>query len=149
MPDKPNRLKTVFQNLDRTFNGNWKDPYGQPLVHSNTYNISNDDKVIYRSTNKQDYEKTKLELQQNKYLQNRWVKANVDLSVTAFAGLSNIKLMYRDADLMDSFPEIGAAPSYGWRNASDGWRNATSTSTSTSPTTDDGSQKSETSYGIV
>lgn len=109
MPDKPNRLKTVFQNLDRTFNGNWKDPYGQPLVHSNTYNISNDDKVIYRSTNKQDYEKTKLELQQNKYLQNRWVKANVDLSVTAFAGLSNIKLMYRDADLMDSFPEIGAA----------------------------------------
>ena len=109
MPDKPNRLKTVFQNLDHTFNGNWKDPYGQPLVHSNTYNISNDDKVIYRSTNKQDYEKTKLELQQNKYLQNRWVKANVDLSVTAFAGLSNIKLMYRDADLMDSFPEIGAA----------------------------------------
>ena len=27
----------------------------------------------------------------------------------AFAGLSNIKLMYRDADLMDSYPEIGAA----------------------------------------
>ena len=31
------------------------------------------------------------------------------MSVTAFAGLNNIKLMYRDADLMDAFPEIGAA----------------------------------------
>ena len=33
MPDKPNRLKTVFQNLDRTFNGNWKDPYGSAVTH--------------------------------------------------------------------------------------------------------------------
>ena len=31
------------------------------------------------------------------------------MSVTAFAGLNNVKLMYRDADLMDAFPEIGAA----------------------------------------
>ena len=29
--------------------------------------------------------------------------------MSAFAGLSNVKLMYRDADLMDSYPEIGAA----------------------------------------
>ena len=66
--------------------------------------------VIYiRLIIKKDYVKTKLELQQNAYLQNRWRKANVDLSVQAYNGLNNIKLMYRDADLMDAFPEIGAA----------------------------------------
>ena len=48
-------------------------------------------------------------MQQNKYLSDRWVKANSNLSLSAFAGLSNVKLMYRDADLMDAFPEIGAA----------------------------------------
>lgn len=105
-----NKLKTVFQDLDHTFNGQWQDPYASNVTHNNSYVMNkSDDKVIYRTTDKDAYERTKLELQQNKYLQNRWYKANVDLSVTAFAGLSNIKLMYRDADLMDSFPEIGAA----------------------------------------
>ena len=71
--------------------------------------MSNASNVIYKTKNKEDYEKTKLELQQNAYLKERWFKANVDLSVSAFSGLNNLKLMYRDADLMDSFPEIGAA----------------------------------------
>ena len=66
-------------------------------------------KGIYKTDNEADYLKTKRELQQNAYLNQRWLKANTDLSVQAFAGLNNIKLMYRDADLMDAFPEIGAA----------------------------------------
>ena len=71
--------------------------------------MSGSNGVIYRTKDKGDYETKKLELQQDKYLKDRWVKANVDLSVTAYSGLNNIKLMYRDADLMDAFPEIGAA----------------------------------------
>ena len=48
--------------------------------------------------------KKKLELQQNAYLnQSVGLKANHDMSVQAFNGLNNVKLMYRDADLMDSF----------------------------------------------
>ena len=68
-----------------------------------------DKNVLYRTTDKKDYENKKLELQQNAYLKDRWIKANIDLSVTAFSGLNNVKLMYRDCDLMDAFPEIGAA----------------------------------------
>ena len=68
-----------------------------------------DKNVLYRTTDKKDYESKKLELQQNAYLKDRWIKANIDLSVTAFSGLNNVKLMYRDCDLMDAFPEIGAA----------------------------------------
>ena len=105
-----NKLLTVFQNLDRTINGTWDKAQ---TSHNNTYNMSDisDRKshVIYKASSKEDYEKTKLEMQQNTYLKDRWVKANVDLTVQAFNGLNNIKLMYRDADLMDAFPEIGAA----------------------------------------
>lgn len=102
-----NRVFTVFQNLDKAITGNWD----APQQHSNTYDMSSYDgnKVIYKASDKEDYQKTKLELQQNSFLNARWRKANVDLTVQAFNGLNNIKLMYRDAELMDSFPEIGAA----------------------------------------
>lgn len=100
---------TVFQALDKAITGNWN---AQDIAtpHINAYDMSGKgDEVIYKTNDKDDYLNKKLELQQNKFLKDRWVKANVNLSVTAYAGLNNIKLMYRDADLMDAFPEIGAA----------------------------------------
>lgn len=103
-----NNFNTVFQNLDKAITGDWGDDVSKR--HINTYNMSDrGEQILYKTTDKQDYERQKLELQQNAWLNDRWVKANVDLSVQAFAGLNNVKLMYRDADLMDSFPEIGAA----------------------------------------
>ena len=99
---------TIFQRLERALSNSWSSEQGS-IPHINSYDITGDKSVLYKTKDKGDYEKTKLELQQNNYLKNRWVKANVNLSVGAFAGLSNIKLMYRDAELMDAFPEIGAA----------------------------------------
>jgi hypothetical protein len=103
-----NKIFTVFQNLDKAISGNW-DMSGTVEKSSDLLSPSAEGSVLYKTQDKTDYMKTKLELQQNKYLSNRWQKANVDLSVQAFTGLNNVKLMYRDADLMDSFPEIGAA----------------------------------------
>lgn len=101
---------TVFQALDNAISGNWKSPTEPAIPHVNKYDMSNpDNTVIYRTSNKEDYLQKKLELQQDKFIRDRWVKANVNLSVSAYSGLNNIKLMYRDADLMDAFPEIGAA----------------------------------------
>ena len=102
------KKSTVFQALDKAISGNW----GQAdavTPHVNSYDLGNSKGIIYKTTNKDDYEQKKLELQQDKYLKDRWFKANVNLSVTAYSGLNNVKLMYRDADLMDAFPEIGAA----------------------------------------
>lgn len=98
---------TVFQQLDKAITGNWN-TQDTMARHINNYDMSGNS-VIYQTNDKDNYDKVKLELQQNKYLENRWVKANVDLNVSAYSGLNNVKLMYRDADLMDSFPEIGAA----------------------------------------
>ena len=103
------KKRTVFQALDSAISGNWGS-VASPTTHTNSYDMTSKvSNVIYKTTNKDDYEQKKLELQQNRFLKERWVKANVNMSVTAFAGLNNVKLMYRDADLMDAFPEIGAA----------------------------------------
>lgn len=102
-----NRLLTAFQKLDSAINGQW-DTY-KPQVHNNIYNVNAMDKVIYKADDKLDYAQKKLELQQNAYLKDKWIRTNRDLTIQAFSGLNNLKLMYRDADLMDAFPEIGAA----------------------------------------
>lgn len=100
-------LKTIFQGLDKAINGNWGKDEPQ---HNNTYNWANaSDQIIYKTTDKASFEKKKLESQQDAYLNYKWQKANTDLTVQAFSGLNKVRLMYMDADLMDSFPEIGAA----------------------------------------
>ena len=99
---------TVFQTLDSAINGKW-DKSASVQPHVNSYDLSKGGDILFKTNDKVEYAKTKLELQQNSYLKDRWVKANMDLSVQAFNGLNNLKLMYRDADLMDQFPEIGAA----------------------------------------
>lgn len=101
----PNRLTTTFQDLSRVFSGNWQSPSD---IMSTPATPAPDD-VVYTAKNPEDFAQKKLELQQNKYLQNRWTRVNQNLTMSAFAGLSNLKLMYRDCDLMDSYPEIGAA----------------------------------------
>lgn len=100
-----NRVKTIFQNLDKAISGGWRN---EPTKRSNSYNIPTSN-IIYKTDNKEDYESKKLELKQQKLLSSMWRKANFDLNAETLAGLTNVKLMYRDADLMDAFPEIGAA----------------------------------------
>ena len=99
------RLYTTFQNMSKIFNGAWNVSNGI----ANTQPTPQPDDVVYKTEDPAEYQAKMLELQQNKYLQNRWIRSNQNLSMSAFAGLSNVKLMYRDADLMDSYPEIGAA----------------------------------------
>ena len=103
---------TVFQALDKAISGNWSSPstsIAEPHINSYDLTPTGGNNVIYRTTDREDYLQKKLELQQDKYLKDRWVKTNVNLAVTAYSGLNNVKLMYRDGDLMDAFPEISAA----------------------------------------
>ena len=98
---------TTFQKLEKAITGNWGKI--EPHAHTNTYDISNGSDILFKTSDKDKYEQAKLELGQNKYVKDMWRKANVNLTVSAFSNLNYIQLMYRDADLMDAFPEIGAA----------------------------------------
>lgn len=103
-----NNNKTVFQNLGRVLfgvNQNQEQP-----KQVNTYNINpQNNPVIYTSDNKEDADRKALELKQQRLLSQQWVKAGLDNAQMSIGNLQYTELMYRDADIMDGWPEIGSA----------------------------------------
>lgn len=93
--------KTVFQTLG---------PVVNPQSVSPEYMKGGDTStVLYRTNDREQYEKKLLQYRQQKYLSWTWQKAGNDVAMQSLAGYNAVKLMYRDADLMDGMPEIGAA----------------------------------------
>ena len=98
---------TIFQRLQKVLsNGST-----QKNFMSNNYNIvsPNNSDVIATASSKAEYDKKVLQAKQQALLGKQWIKANYDITNQSLAGLNDVRLMYRDADLMDAFPEIGAA----------------------------------------
>ena len=98
---------TVFQRLQKVLsNGSTQKNY-----MTNNYDIisPNNSNVIATANSKEDYERKLLQAKQQALLGKQWIKANYDITNQSLAGLNDVRLMYRDADLMDAFPEIGAA----------------------------------------
>ncbi len=94
-----------FSNLNDVLLGN---TVPDKFKRTTTYNI-NSNPVIYSTDNKEEYEAKKLQLKQEKLLAYQWIKAGYDNTQDALAGLSQIKVMYRDADLMCSDTYIASA----------------------------------------
>ena len=67
------------------------------------------DTVLYSTTDKDDYDRKLQQVRQQKLLSYQWVKAGADTQMENLKNYTAVKLMYRDADLMDGMPEIGAA----------------------------------------
>ena len=104
--------RTIFQSLSKVIGGGSGTispmPSSTKTVH--TYNINPNNDIIFTTKNKEEFESKKLQAQQEKLLAMQWYKAGVDLAATSTESLTNIQLMYRDADLMEvSTPEIGTA----------------------------------------
>lgn len=105
-----NNNYTVFQRLDKVL-GNDGLMSRQAPTRVNSYDVTraagND--ILYATNNKEDYDTKKLELRQDAYLANQWYKSSIDLSANNATTIAPVQLMYRDADLMDTFPEINKA----------------------------------------
>ena len=101
-----NNLYTVFQRLGSVFAG---DAIRTDFMKdSNVYQIKHND-VIDTAQSQEEYQMKKLQAKQQTLLAKQWKKAAYDINNQTLAGLNEIKLMYRDSDLMDGFPEIGTA----------------------------------------
>ena len=96
-----NNFSTIFQRLQRTINGN-------TLNNTNTYHIKHND-IIDTASNAEEYQMKVLQAKQQSLLAKQWVKANYDISNQTLAGLNDVRLMLRESDIMDGFPEIGTA----------------------------------------
>lgn len=98
---------TFFQRVNKFLGTDNTIPVDYTRKNITTYNIDNPN-VLFATKNKAEYEMKTLELRQNKLLRWKWKKASAQLSNQQYMNLSDVKMMYRDADLMDGFPELGA-----------------------------------------
>lgn len=94
---------TIFQRINSMFSGNGA------IV--NNYNVlrANPDDIIVKTKDKDEYDTAVLQARQQHLLARQWKRAQYDITNRSLASLNEIKLMYREADLMDLFPEIGTA----------------------------------------
>ena len=101
--------RTIFQRLSNVIN-----VFGAPQTVNqktvSTYNINADNKAILGTyQNREERDGELLALKQQKLLSYQWAKSGYDTAMEQMQGATQVKIMYRDADLMDAWPEIGAA----------------------------------------
>lgn len=102
MPTKP----TIFQKLTNILSNS--NDIQTAVKKVNSYGLDGSD-ILFRTKNKDEYDSKMLQLKQQHLMARQWKKANYELTNKSLAGLNEVKMMYRDADLMDCFPEIGTA----------------------------------------
>jgi hypothetical protein len=93
---------TAFQRLSKVFfNGG----------NVNDYHIQKqpDNDIIIKTNNKEEFDAAALQARQQHLLARQWKRAQYDITNRSLASLNEVKLMYREADIMDMFPEIGTA----------------------------------------
>lgn len=100
---------TVYQKLQKVLATGSVQSLNTP---SNSYNInqqssSNDIVDIARSPQEKEFKI--LQAKQQKLMARQWFRAQEDINNQSLAGLNDVRLMYRDVDLMDCMPEIGTA----------------------------------------
>ena len=100
---------TIFQRLNNVFRGANRQSVSDVMVTANPTTMTNQDRVLYSTNDRADYERKLASLRQQKYLAYQWKKAAADNAMESLAGYNAVKLMYRDVDLMDGSPEIGTA----------------------------------------
>ena len=97
---------TVFSQLNKVLFG---ETVPNELKRTTTYNFNSSNPILFSTDSKEEYDRKMAELKQQKLLSYQWHKAGIDNSQDALAGLTQIKLMYRDADLMCSDTYISSA----------------------------------------
>lgn len=102
MPTKP----TIFQKLTNILSNS--NDIQTAVKKVNSYGLDDSD-ILFRTKNKDEYDSKLKQLRQGHLLAKQWKKATYELTNKSLAGLNEVKMMYRDADLMDLFPEIGTA----------------------------------------
>ena len=108
--EEQNKNLTVFQRLSQAFGmGTPKTPeQDNRYQYQYTSPIQNRE-IILKTTDKAEFEKTKLELQQQKYLVGQWAKTDSELYRQSIYYETTRLASYYDFESMEYTPEISAA----------------------------------------
>jgi hypothetical protein len=99
--------QTIFQKLGQIIGPTVKLKPQQPSNNVQRYNIGKSE--LLKTDNKADYEKAKLQAQQNKYLGNLWKKVENGLFQQSINYETTRIGSYADFEAMEFYPEIAAA----------------------------------------
>lgn len=103
-------MPTIFQKLGRTFGSGVSGATSANYTRRvNNYSGLGSDDVIYTAKNKEDYIQKLSQLKQQRLLAKQWRRAQIEVENNALTNQTEVQMMYREADMMDLFPEIGAA----------------------------------------
>ena len=100
--DNKNNNLTVWQRLSKTFGTNSLLGQDYPTYHY-------DKKELLKTTNKQEFEREKLQAQQTYYLANQWTKIENNLYTQAIYYEPTRLASFYDYESMEYTPEISAA----------------------------------------
>jgi len=99
---------TIFQDLSSALFTGFDKNIQTQVKKINSYNFPNQE-PLYVAKDQVEYDRVKTQMSQEKLLAGQWLKAGTNIAQQSTMVTSNLKLMYRDCDLMDNYPEIGAA----------------------------------------
>lgn len=105
-------MATIFQKLNKALGGGTSAPTPMSTNYSrNVHNYSGlgSNDVIYATNSREDYNQKLAQLRQQRLLAKQWKRAQYETQNNALANMTEVQMMYREADMMDLFPEIGAA----------------------------------------
>ncbi len=104
-----NNNLTIFQRLNNVFRGTGRESLSPDIITTPPGMVDAANRVLFSTNDKAEYERKLNTYKQQKYLAYQWKKVGADNAMESLAGYTAVKLMYRDADLMDGSPEIGTA----------------------------------------
>lgn len=103
-------MPTIFQRLNSVFgNGVSGATSAQYTRKVNNYSRLGSNDVIYTARTREEYNEKLAQLKQERLLAKQWKRAQFEVENNALTNQTEVQMMYREADMMDLFPEIGAA----------------------------------------
>lgn len=103
-------MPTLIQRLNKTFGGGIETATSMQYTKNvHRYSGLGPNDVIFSTNNKEEYQQKLIQLKQQRLLAKQWKRAQYETQNNALANQTEVQMMYREADMMDLFPEIGAA----------------------------------------
>ena len=103
-------MATIFQRLNKVFSSGVSGATSANYTRRvNNYSGLGANDVIFATNSKEEYTHKLAQLKQQRLLAKQWKRAQYEVSNNALTNQTEVQMMYREADMMDLFPEIGAA----------------------------------------
>ena len=102
--------RTTWQRLTNVLiNAGNGSPGSAAPPRSVTYNVMPKNTVLFSTDNKEERDQKLAQMKQQRLMSYMWQKIGYETTMEQAVGSNQVRVMYRDADLMAAWPEIGAA----------------------------------------